>query len=111
MGSWIGYVAWVNKTRSYTQTFNSAGRLVDVRGECKAPHGSNLLVITVEGLEIRWDAFQATPTNWFVDGDHNCTVASGHIVVTCPALAGSTKHGSERYRRDYIYMRTSLQRP
>ena len=57
------------------------------------------LLLQWMGLEILWKAFQCAPTDWFVDGIHHCMVASGHLVVQCPALAGSMNHYSERSGR------------
>jgi hypothetical protein len=102
VGAWIGYTGCVSKTRHFTQTFNRTGRLVDVPGECKAPRGSKLFVITVEGLDILCKAFECAPSDWFVDTMNQCKVASGHVVVTRPALAGSMKHYSERCGHDVL---------
>ena len=69
---------------------------MDVPCECKAPRGSKLFVMTVEGLDILCKAFECAPAGWLVDGMNQCMVASGYAVVTRPALAGSMKHYSER---------------
>ena len=102
LGAWVGYCGCVDKKRRFVQTFDNTGRLVDVPGECKAPRGSKLFVITVQGLDILSRGFECAPCDWFVDGMHQCMVASGHVVVTRPALAGSMKHYSERCGHDVL---------
>ena len=67
-----------------------------VRGRCEAPRGSKLFVITRKGLYTLCMAFQCAPTGWFVDTVNQGMVASGHLVVKRPALAGTMKHDSER---------------
>ena len=73
---------------------------MDSSQKCRAPRGSKLFVITVEGLELLRKAFDCAPTSWFVDDVNQCMVASGHIAVHRPALAGSMMHYSERCGRE-----------
>ena len=102
VGAWIGYTGCVSKARHFTQTFDGTGCLVDVPGQCKAPRGSKLFVITAQCLDILCKAFECAPADWFADGMNQCMVASGHVVVTRPALAGSMKHYSERCGHDVL---------
>ena len=40
--------------------------------------------------------FECTITGWFVDTVNQAMIASGHLVVKRPALAGTMNHYSER---------------
>ena len=95
-GSWIGYAGCVNKKRTFQQTFDNTGLLVNVAAQCHAPRGSKLFVITKEGLEVLCKAFECAPTGWFVDTVNQAMIASGHLVLKRPALAGTMNHYSER---------------
>ena len=96
LGGWIGYAGCVGKKKTFEETFDRTGLLVNVRAHCKAPRGSKLFVITRKGLYTLCMAFQCAPTGWFVDTVNQGMVASGHLVVKRPALAGTMKHYSER---------------
>ena len=102
VGSWIGYCGCVDKKRVFEKTFNSVGCMVNVKRGCKAPRGSKLFVITLEGLDTLCKAFECAPVGWYVDAINQCMVASGHLSVKRPALAGSMKHYSELCGREVL---------
>ena len=102
-GSWIGYTGCIGKRRACPKTFDDRGCFVDVPGNCQAPRGSKLFVVTVEFLKMHSKAFERAPAHWFVDQMHHCMVASGHLVVKRPALASSMWHYSERLGKEVPY--------